>query len=150
MNIENINITKVSILKNGGVSAQWEQKAETEDTIDISKCAQTSNDLPHPDLNEALQELKYPLTAIISLEYPRLLRITGITKNDKSVIIHGEIKTEAGIPVKISSHRIKLSDEVYGFEKGLAQSLDTLDKEVFAYLFEGKRPEYENLCDEEA
>ena len=139
--IDQFQLVKVKLQKNNGVLIQWEQTADGATTSH----GQTSPDWPHFNFYAALKAFKTPLQIVVGLTNPSRLSVTGITLKGETLLISGSIETEAEIPLAIHTHRIKISDGIYGFESGLEYDLKTLTSEAYAYLFQNKRAEIEPL-----
>lgn len=58
-------------------------------------------------------------------------------------IISGEMEVKHGLRVTVITPRLKYNEEVFGFESELQSVLTALQKEIYAYLFKGKRAQLE-------
>lgn len=145
----NFKLKKIKLLKNGGVSAQYEQtnsqNVNEEITVSVS-------DAPHPDLYESLQAMEKRLTEVCHIQPEAVVEVTGFalsgSDENPGVVITGKIMTESEIPVGLSSHRISLSHDIYGFENDLQKELDVAVSEIKEYLFNHKRAQL-GLFDED-
>lgn len=75
-------------------------------------------------------------------ELKRYVKITQISKSgkddNKGVVITGVIEAETGQGMAYNTHRIKLNDEVYGWEEDLTEIVDDIQDEVYSYIYESK------------
>ena len=60
-------------------------------------------------------------------------------------IISGEMEVKGGLKATVISPRLKYNEEIFGFEHELGDVLTALQKEIYAYLFQGKKAELEVL-----
>ena len=58
-------------------------------------------------------------------------------------IISGEMEVKHGLKVTLITPRLKYNEEIFGFEHELGTILTALQKEIYAYLFQGKQAELE-------
>lgn len=58
-------------------------------------------------------------------------------------IISGEMEVKHGLKVTLITPRLKYNEEIFGFEHELGSVLMSLQKEIYAYLFQGKQAELE-------
>lgn len=65
-------------------------------------------------------------------------------------IISGEMKVKQGLKVTLITPRLKCNEEIFGFEHELGTALMSLQKEIYAYLFQGKQAELEVFGADEA
>lgn len=65
-------------------------------------------------------------------------------------IISGEMGVKHGLKVTVITPRLKYNEEVFGFEAELQSVLTALQKEIYAYLFQGKQAKLEVFGDDEA
>lgn len=75
-------------------------------------------------------------------ELQRYVKITKISlsgKEDNSaVIITGVVEAETGQGMAYNTHRVKLNEEVYGWEENLKQIIEEIHDEVYEYIYGGK------------
>lgn len=62
-------------------------------------------------------------------------------------IISGEMEVKGGLKATVISPRLKYNEEIFGFEHELGTVLTELQKEIYAYLFQGKHAELEVFGD---
>lgn len=62
-------------------------------------------------------------------------------------IISGEMELKHGLKATVITPRLKYNEEIFGFEHELGTMLMKLQKEIYAYLFQGKHAELEVFGD---
>lgn len=72
----------------------------------------------------------------------RGISISGDDEN-KGVVLTGLFTFSNGLKAAINSPRIKLANTSFGFEEELEKIVATIEDEVYAYLFEGKKAQLE-------
>lgn len=79
------------------------------------------------------------------------LEVTGVSLSGSGenvgVVLMGKFTADTGQVMAINSHRISLSTDKYGFEGDLERIVGKIEKEVYAFLFKGKKAQME-LFDE--
>lgn len=70
--------------------------------------------------------------------------------NNVGCIISGEMEVKHGLKVTWITPRLKYNEEIFGFEHELGNVLMALQKEIYAYLFQGKQAELEVFGADEA
>ena len=74
--------------------------------------------------------------------------VTLSGKDDNAgCIISGEMEVKGGLKATVISPRLKYNEEIFGFEHELGTVLMSLQKEIYAYLFQGKKAELEVFGD---
>lgn len=149
---QNFQLLKLKQEKNGGLTIEWHESAAHGDTVTQNKIKQTSNDIPHPDLINVLKMFKRFVGDVIFADQNNLtIDVKGVAvsgENDsRGVIIMSTMDSLAGLPIVLNTHRIKLIDEVYGFEPELETGIDMLETEAYEYVYAGKKAQLE-LFDE--
>ena len=82
------------------------------------------------------------LEAIIEGMTVKSVTLSG--KDDNvGCIISGEMEVKHGLKATLISPRLKYNEEIFGFEHELGTMLTALQKEIYAYLFKGKRAQLE-------
>lgn len=72
--------------------------------------------------------------------------VTLSGKDDNSgCIISGEMEVRHSLKATLITPRLKYNEEIFGFEHELGTMLTALQKEIYAYLFQGKKAELEVL-----
>lgn len=75
--------------------------------------------------------------------------ITLSGKDDNAgCIISGEMEVIGGLKATVISPRLKYNEEIFGFEHELGEVLIALQKEIYAYLFQGKKAKLEVFGDD--
>lgn len=72
------------------------------------------------------------------------------TDDNAGCIISGEMEVKYGLKVTLITPRLKYNEEIFGFEHELGTMLMSLQKEIYAYLFQGKQAELEVFGADEA
>jgi hypothetical protein len=84
-------------------------------------------------------------------EFKRHLWISQISISGKEenvgVIITGIITGETGQGMALNSHRIKLSDEIFGWEEDLKEVVEEIERECYEYIYNGKVAEPDMFAD---
>lgn len=120
----------------------------------IEKETRESDKIAHPDLRNAMQELKRPLVQTWNLpgEDNELqdwaeenLEISSLSINSKgdAIVITGKVKAETGAKMAMNSPRVDLSQDTYGFEEQVTAVVDRITAEAYAFLYENKRAQLE-------
>lgn len=106
-----------------------------------------TNKLPHPDFVNLLTQMIPMLKRVFMYEGDECIQVTGISitgfEETKAVIIMGTVTAPSGIAMAINTHKIELSSDIYAFEEELGKIVKGLEKEVFEYLFKGKKAQLE-------
>lgn len=80
------------------------------------------------------------------------LDVTGISLSGKDsnvgVVLTGVFTADSNQKMAINSHRMKFSDERYGFEEEMESIIGNIESEVYAFLFKGKKAQLELFTDE--
>lgn len=83
---------------------------------------------------------------LIEKSYKEILsniRVSSITisgqDENRGCVVSGVLTSESNQKMSMSTHFIKFSHNTYGFEEDLEEFTETLNKEVFSYLYSGKR-----------
>lgn len=152
--MEQLDLTKLKVEKNGGLSVEWEEAREDDlGTIWLNH-KQVSQEDPHPDLWECLHNLEPLMQDILKLEDPDRIHVTGVSISGggdlEAVTLSAKITTKAGIGLQVNTHRVKYDDYIYGMEDTLKNVIDSLKSEAHAYVHEGKRAQLKMAFDEEA
>ncbi len=79
------------------------------------------------------------------------IQVKGISLSGKDenagVVLTGTFTADSNQKMAINSHRMKFSDERYGFEQQLEETISDIESEVYKFLFKNKRAQLE-LFDE--
>lgn len=77
----------------------------------------------------------------------RSITIKG--ENDKVAVVISSVLSCRGNATALNTPRIPLSRATYGVEEAIAESIDEITTEVFAYLFEGKEAQLQMPFDQQ-
>lgn len=87
-------------------------------------------------------------------ETTRGMTVKSVTLSGKDdnvgCIISGEMKVKHGLKATVITPNLKCDEEIFGFEYELRTMLMSLQKEIYAYLFQGKKAELEVFGNDEA
>lgn len=84
----------------------------------------------------------------VTIEGMAVKSVTLSGKGDNAgCIISGEMEVKHGLKATVITPRLKYNEEIFGFEHGLGTVLMSLQKEIYAYLFQGKKAELEVFGD---
>ena len=79
------------------------------------------------------------------------LKVTGVAlsgkDNNVGVVLTGTFTADSNQKMTINSHRMKFSDERYGFEEEMEDIVSKIESEVYQFLFKNKKQQME-LFDE--
>jgi hypothetical protein len=79
------------------------------------------------------------------------IKVTGVSLSGKDdnvgVVLTGTFTADSNQKMAINSHRMKFSEERYGFEEEMEQIVSDIESEVYKFLFKNKRAQLE-LFDE--
>lgn len=79
------------------------------------------------------------------------INVTGFSMSGKDdnvgIVLTGTFTADSNQKMAINSHRMKFSDERYGFEEEMESIVGDIEREVYAFLFKNKRAQLE-LFDE--
>lgn len=75
------------------------------------------------------------------------LNVTGISLSGKDdnvgVVLTGTFTADSNQKMAINSHRMRFSDERYGFEEEMERIIGEIESEVYQFLFKGKKCQME-------
>ena len=81
------------------------------------------------------------------------LNVTGVSLSGKyenvGVLLTGTFTADSNQKIAINSHRMKFSDERYGFEEEMERIIGDIESEVYAFLFNGKKAQLELFSGED-
>ena len=79
------------------------------------------------------------------------IRVTGVSLSGKDdnvgIVLTGTFTADSNQKMAINSHRMKFSDDRYGFEEEMEKIVSDIESEVYKFLFKNKRAQLE-LFDE--
>ena len=170
MDEKNFNLSKVKILPNGGLQAEYQISEIVNEELSIADFTATHNRDLHPDLLGLFKDLRtivarvFNITSFLSLlesddmklnaaakakarsyadELISKINVRGVSWSGSDenigVVITAVYETPNGLKTCINTPRIKLAQISFGFEEELETILDSIRKEVFAFLFNGKQ-----------
>ena len=165
---KDFNLSKVKLLPKGGIQAEYQvtQTVDGENSL-IDRNETCTRDV-HPDLLGLFEDLRnivgrvFGITSFLSFidaevlshnvadrarafadELLQKIEVRGISwsgTGDKSgVVITAVYETANGLKTCINTPRIVLATISFGFEEELETIVETVKKEVYAYLFKGKQ-----------
>lgn len=165
MNKQNFNLTKAKLLPAGGLEVSYQLTEVIGDEATTTDYTATHNRDVHPDLAEAFQGMAGTVAERLGLLNFEKLR-SSIQPKDKGlvdeliadvmdsievrgvawsgsgakrgVVITSVLTTPNGQKTALNTPRLTVSEDDAEGAK-LVTALDTLNDEVFAYLFEGKQ-----------
>lgn len=75
------------------------------------------------------------------------INVTGFSMSGKDdnvgIVLTGTFTADSNQKMAINSHRMKFSDERYGFEEEMESIVGDIEREVYAFLFKNKRAQLE-------
>jgi len=147
----NFKLTKLKQQKNGGLTVEWQQQLSTGDAVTTNKIKQTSNDIPHPDLTNVIKDLHVYANEILQTDVVLDVTRVAVSGEDENrgVLITCIMDSKAGLPISLNTHRVKIADEIYGWEAELDEKIDKLNTEAFEYIYNGKQAQLEMFDEQE-
>ena len=147
-NFNQFTLKKVKYIHSiGNVHASIIMEEIRGDEIYLNKNNIESSKPPHPDFVELLSQMIPMAKRVFMYENDQVVQVTGLSitgfKETKAVVITAMVVAPAGIAMVINTHKIELSSDIYAFEEELSNITDKLEKEVFEYLFKGKKAQME-------
>ncbi len=165
---KDFNLSKVKLLPKGGIQAEYQvtQTVDGENSL-IDRNETCTRDV-HPDLLGLFEDLRnivarvFNITSFLTFldaevvnhnvqdrarafadELLEKIEVRGLSwsgTGDKSgVVITAVYETANGLKTCINTPRIVLATISFGFEEELETIVETVKKEVYAYLFKGKQ-----------
>ena len=145
-------LKKLKTLKAGGLDLKWHVVEQSNNEINNFKHAGESTVEPHPDLRNVLKLLQPMLCDVFFV--PKAHRneviVTGISvigeEDRKGAVIMGTLEATNGLnKMSINTYLIRFETTNYGWDEEFEGYVNTLEDEVFMYLFEGKKAQSELL-----
>lgn len=170
---KNFELSKVKIGKGGGLDVHFETQEAIGNEIYTEKHHLESAKDVHPDLANLIEDLRpivgrvFNMTSFLSMvdtpdfkatkkqtEFSRSfadellenIEVRGITlsgKEDKVGVIVTSVLSVLNGKTAINTPRIILSSEKFGFEQELEEIIHKIEKEVYLFLFKGKKAQLE-------
>ena len=165
---KDFNLSKVKLLPKGGIQAEYQvtQTVDGENSL-IDRNETCTRDV-HPDLLGLFEDLRnivarvFNITSFLTFldaevvnhnvqdrarafadELLEKIEVRGLSwsgTGDKSgVVITAVYETANGLKTCINTPRIVLATISFGFEEELEAIVESIKKEVYAYLFKGKQ-----------
>lgn len=158
-NFADFQLQKVKLLKNGGLSVHYDVVELIDGATFVNRYAVDNNIDIHDDLKHLFSTLRVYVAKVIGMdeifqetskmqEYIDKIKVTDVAisgKGDNAGVAIYAILTN--LATKIITPRLKLKGGIAGEE--LAGAVTTLRREVYAYLFEGKKAKMELFGSEE-
>ena len=165
---KDFNLSKVKLLPKGGIQAEYQvtQVVDGENSL-IDRNETCTRDV-HPDLLGLFADLRnivgrvFGITSFLSFidaealshnvvdrarafadELLAKIEVRGVawsgTGDNTGVVITSVFETPNGLKTCINTPRIKMATISFGFEEELETIVESIKKEVYAYLFKGKQ-----------
>lgn len=165
---KDFNLSKVKLLPKGGIQANYQvtQIVEGENSV-IDRDETCTRDV-HPDLLGLFADLRnivgrvFNITSFLTFldaevvnhnirdrarafadELLSKIEVRGVawsgTGDNTGVVITSVFETPNGLKTCINTPRIKMATISFGFEEELETIVESIKKEVYAYLFKGKQ-----------
>lgn len=144
MEQKNYNLSKVKLSPVGGLKAVYQvteniggEPSVTDYNVSVSRNI-------HSDLRFAFDELRYIVANVFNFTGEQLsnIDVRGVSwagsDDNAGVVISAMLETAGGQKTSIKTPRLKLVTKFHGFEEDLVRLTDTIQSEVYKYLFEGK------------
>lgn len=170
VSFDDFTLKKVKI-SDTGIEADFEEKRVVDDQAQIVTHSVGAKYIPHPDIIKKRNGLREYLTKAYHLEegYEMAIKylkgdqkskaeekmmdlydkveVTGISiggdEQLRGVVISGKILSNNKSKCAMNTPRIVFSSDKLGYESDVEEKINDLEKEVFAYLFEGKKAQKE-------
>ena len=145
--IGQFTLKKVKYIEPGNVQSSIMMEDIRGDEIYLNKIQIKSSKLPHPDMTSLLTQIIPMAKRVFMYGEDQSVQVTGLSitgfEETKAVVITALVMAPAGVLMAINTHKIELSSDIYAFEEELSNITDKLEKEVFEYLFKGKKAQME-------
>jgi hypothetical protein len=145
--IEQFTLKKVKYIPDSNLLSSFIMQEIRGDETYNNKGKLESNKLPHPDLTSLLTQIIPMAKRVLMYGEDQSVQVTGLSitgfEETKAVVITTLVMAPAGVLMGIPTHKIELSGDVYAFEEELSGITDKIEKEVFEYLFKGKKAQLE-------
>lgn len=144
-NKANFHLTKVKLDPQTGLAVNYQITITEGDDACVIDRAESSSREVHPDLKQAIEELRGIVCDTFGLPEdvaeriePRGVAYSGNGKA-RGVVITAILEAVNGTKAALNTPRIKVEQSSFGFEEELSAMVDVISNEVYAYLFEGKQ-----------
>ena len=170
VNLDNFTLKK-AVIENNGVTVDYEEKRVIDGTATVIEHSTKAKYVPHPDLINYRDSLKEYLVAAfglnkgydMGLKYLKgdqkkkvedaildlysSIEVTGIsiggTDQLKGAVISGKIQSFNKSKCAINTPRIVFSSDKLGIETNVEGQIEMIEREIYRYLFEGKKAQAE-------
>lgn len=150
--IETFRPNQYEIKKNRGLAVSWAEISKSGEAKIFDKRVYESADLPHPDFEELVKEFGTILLTMLDIslktseqeDSPQekiIVKRVDVSGEDQpeSAKITAYIQHVTGQKTNISTPFIKLSEDNYGIETDLRETVNKISYEAYSYVFENKR-----------
>lgn len=172
---KDFKLSKVKLQPTGGVQVEYKLTQIVENEASVLERKETCSRDIHPDLRELFEQLRSIVARAIGLvafvpimdeapaefrEKLEALRSEMVQRVDvrgvawsgvdegEGVVITAVLETPNGLKTCIKTPRIKLAQTSFGFEDELEMITSVIEREVYAYLYEGKQAQLSLFGDE--
>lgn len=165
---KDFNLSKVKLLPKGGIQAEYQVTQIVDGETSLIDRNETCTRDVHPDLLGLFADLRnivgrvFGITSFLSFidaealshnvvdrarafadELLAKIEVRGVawsgTDDNTGVVITSVFETPNGLKTCINTPRIKMATISFGFEEELETIVESIKKEVYAYLFKGKQ-----------
>ena len=165
---KDFNLSKVKLLPKGGIQAEYQVTQTVDGETSLIDRNETCTRDVHPDLLGLFEDLRQIVARVFNItsfltfvdaevlnhnihdrarafadELLEKIEVRGLSwsgTGDKSgVVITAVYETANGLKTCINTPRLVLSTISFGFEEELEQIVESVKREVYAYLFKGKQ-----------
>ena len=165
---KDFNLSKVKLLPTGGICAEYQVTQVVGGEVGVINRNETCDRDVHPDLSGLFEDLRnivarvFNITSFLSFldaevlshnvadrarvfadELIQKIDVRGVawsgTGEKQGVVITSVYETANGLKTCINTPRIVLATISFGFEEELEAIVESIKKEVYAYLFKGKQ-----------
>ena len=153
-NFDQFSLKKIKYLRgDGSITAHIVREEIVGQEVYHNKTQIESDKVPHPDLVVLLDKMIPFVKKVFMYNGDQTVAVTGMTitgmEENRNVVITASVVSPSGLQMAINTHRINLSAETYGFEEEIMEIADDMEKEVFEYLFKGKKAQLDLFPAEE-
>ncbi len=153
-NFDQFSLKKVKYLRgDGSVTAHIIREEIIGQEVYHNKAQIESDKVPHPDFVALLTQIIPMAKRVLMYGDDQSVQVTGLSitgfEKTRAVVITTLVMAPAGILMGIPTHKIELSSDIYAFEEELSGITDKIEKEVFEYLFKGKKAQLDLFPAEE-
>lgn len=145
--LNTFKLGKVKLDANGGIRAHYDVTELKDGQTYQNHYVVNKGMAVHSDLTTRLQSLTPIVAKVFHIQDETFIwdhmRVLGLSISGKGdnvgVVITSALTAANGLATCINTPRIKLYAIPFGFETELATIVSTIEREVYAYLFEGKQ-----------